>query len=207
MSKALWGRIQVKGGSRGVVGGLALVALGLAVAAPAAAQNVICKQGQGCIDAPRGYTTFTPDVPDPDPQGILPILIAEAEVDPRAAFDLGMRYMRGDGIARDPFQAIQWMRRAGEGGNVQAQAALGKLYLSGLEEMGADYFEAVSWLERAAGNGDRESRELLVEARELEQDERAWQSRWGYWRQRYTSPYWYSTRYYGYWRNGLYYYY
>ncbi|MEL6766087.1 MAG: tetratricopeptide repeat protein [Pseudomonadota bacterium] len=164
----------------------------------------IC-DASGCFDAPSDYASYDPSqaVPDDDPNGLLPFLIPEAEADPRAAHDLALRYMRGDGIRRQPFQAIRWMRNAAERGNVDAQAALGKLYLSGLEETGPDYQEAVNWLELAAGNGDRESRQLLAEARELRDSDPARLA----WQDRYTYPYWYRTRYYGTWRSGRYYYY
>ncbi|MEO0427723.1 MAG: sel1 repeat family protein [Pseudomonadota bacterium] len=159
----------------------------------------------GCYDAPSDYASYDPSqaVPDDDPNGLLPFLIPEAEADPRAAHDLALRYMRGDGIRRQPFEAIRWMRSAADRGNVDAQAALGKLYLSGLEETGPDYQEAVKWLELASANGDRESRGLLTEARELRDSDPARLA----WQDRYTYPYWYRTRYYGYWRGGRYFYY
>ncbi|MEO0821896.1 MAG: sel1 repeat family protein [Pseudomonadota bacterium] len=168
-------------------------------------------EGTVCRDVPIGTTTFDPAtaVPDEDPEGRLPLLIAEAEADPRAAYDLGMRYMRGDGIRRNPYQAIQWMRDAGERGDRRAQAALGRIYLTGLEEQGPDYQEAVQWLELASAAGDRESTRLLNDARELRANEDRFQTALARWRQAYTYGYWYRSRYYGYWRTGYagYYYY
>ncbi|MEM7527414.1 MAG: sel1 repeat family protein [Pseudomonadota bacterium] len=164
----------------------------------------ICDE-TGCFDAPPDYASYDPStaVPADDPNGLLPILIPEAEADPRAAHDLAIRYWRGDGIRRNPYQGIRWMRSAADRGDVRAQAALGKLYLSGLEETGPDYAEAVKWLELAAGGGDRESRQLLAEARELRDNDPARIA----WQERYTYPYWYRTRYYGYRRSGRYFYY
>ncbi|MEM7498910.1 MAG: tetratricopeptide repeat protein [Pseudomonadota bacterium] len=159
----------------------------------------------GCFDAPSDYASYDPSqaVPEDDPNGLLPFLIPEAEADPRAAHDLALRYMRGDGIRRQPYEAIRWMRDAAGRGNVDSQAALGKLYLTGLEETGADYAEAVKWLELAAANGNRESRRLLDEARELRDSDTARLA----WRDRYTYPSWYRSRYYGTWRGGRYAYY
>ncbi|GJL75001.1 MAG: hypothetical protein NMNS02_11070 [Nitrosomonas sp.] len=108
-------------------------------------------------------------------------LIAMAEDDPRAAYDLGLRYFRGDGIKRNSYQAIQWMRNAADRGNLDAQKALGRLYLTGLEEMGPDFREAEKWLSLAAAAGDKESEELLAEASRLKHTERQlylWSNRW-----------------------------
>jgi len=100
----------------------------------------------------------------------LQALIQKADADPRAAYDLALRYFRGDGVTRDSYQALQWMRKAGDGGVLPAQLALGRFYLTGLEEMGADPAEAASWLERAAIGGSAEAKPLLQQARSAEKD-------------------------------------
>jgi len=133
-------------------------------------------------------------------------LIAMAEDDPNAAYDLGLRYFRGDGIKRNSYQAIQWMRSAADRGNLDAQKALGRLYLTGLEEMGPDFREAEKWLLLAAAAGDKESEELLTEATRLKHTERQfylWSNRW--------RPVFYRNWYSGYpyryhWRNNGWYY-
>ncbi|MCL2340498.1 MAG: sel1 repeat family protein [Proteobacteria bacterium] len=96
--------------------------------------------------------------------GRMAALEAEAERNPRAAYDLALRYFRGDGVRRDSYKALTWMRVAGENGNLNAQKALGRLYLTGLEEMGRDPREARTWLSLAANKGDRESKRLLAQA-------------------------------------------
>ncbi|MGD1923427.1 MAG: tetratricopeptide repeat protein [Paracoccaceae bacterium] len=138
-------------------------------------------------------------MPNPDPEGRLASLTLAAESDPRAAFDLGLRFMRGDGLRQNSWEAIRWMRDAGERGDLRAQMALGRLYLTGLEETGADYNEAQRWLSMAASRGDKESAELLKEAEAGRADEQAFQTRLRRWRSLYTHPYWYRIRYYGYW--------
>jgi TPR repeat protein len=67
-------------------------------------------------------------------------------------------------VAQNTYQALQWMRSAGERGELQAQSALGRFYLAGVEEMGADPAEAERWLTLAAGRGDKEAEKLLPEA-------------------------------------------
>ena len=131
----------------------------------------------------------------------------QAKADPRAAFDLALRFFRGDGVRRDSYKALTWMRDSAERGNTKAQVALGRLYLSGFEEMGSDPAEAESWLLAAAGKGDPEAKKLLEEAQKAKKDEaeyRRWvnthRALWmGYW--------WNAYHYYTYWQAGYWYYY
>lgn len=164
--------------------------------------DMVC-DSSGCSERPmniepyqdQSASTMTPE------QHQAAALIAMAEDDPRAAYDLALRYFRGDGIKRNSYQAIQWMRSAAERGNLDAQKALGRLYLTGLEEMGPDFREAEKWLSLAAGAGDKESEELLAEASRFKHTERQyyrWSNRWRPTFQRN----WYSNYPYRYqWRN------
>ena len=87
----------------------------------------------GCSDRPRSSSTFNPSAGgDSQAERRAAQLIALAEKDPRAAYDLGLRYFRGDGVRQDSYQALTWMRDAAERGNLKAQVAVGKLYLMGL---------------------------------------------------------------------------
>lgn len=63
------------------------------------------------------------------------------------------------------------MRDAAERGNLNAQKALGRAYLTGLEEMGSDPGEAQRWLSAAASRGDKESAKLLKEANAAKKSE------------------------------------
>ncbi|MDR1855418.1 MAG: sel1 repeat family protein [Azoarcus sp.] len=109
----------------------------------------------------------------PPVDGRIAALEEAAQNDARAAYDLGLRYLRGDGIARDGFKGVVWLRKAGEGGDLQAQKALGRLYLTGFAEQGRDAREAQTWLQLAAGRGDKESAKLLAEAEAARQSEDA----------------------------------
>jgi len=133
--------------------------------------------------------------------GRMAALEAEAARNPRAAYDLALRYFRGDGVRRDSYRALSWMRAAAEQGDFNAQKALGRLYLTGLEEMGRDPGEARTWLSLAASRGDRESKRLLAEAeaaRRSEEQEYKWLNRW---RPEFYRG-WYSRYpYYGRWYN------
>ncbi|GAA0815886.1 hypothetical protein GCM10009079_15100 [Ralstonia mannitolilytica] len=130
-----------------------------------------------------------------------------AKREPKAAYDLGLRYFRGDGVRQDSYQALNWMREAAERGNLQAQKALGAFYLFGLEEMGSDPREAEKWLSIAVSRGDKESKKLLEEARaarKSDEDDFKWRSQW---RNTYYG-YWYSGYpYLGVWRQTTWYWY
>ena len=133
-------------------------------------------------------------------------LAEEANNSPKAAYDLALRYFRGDGVIRDPYKSITWMRSSAERGDVNAQKALGRFYLTGLEEMGPDPQEAQSWLAAAAAQGDKESEQLLEEAnaaRRTQEAEYGWMYRW---RPRIYRAWFYDYPYYGTW-NGHYWYY
>jgi TPR repeat protein len=161
----------------------------------------IC-DGDGCVDRPRDYASHDPAAGSTKEAPYISVLKQRAESDARAAYDLGLRYFRGDGVRQDSYQALVWMRQAGELGDLEAQKALGRFYLTGLEEMGSDPQEAEKWLLIAASRGDQESKKLLAEATAAKKSEQAWykwQTRWrpvfyGYWYRGYV----YRT----YWRNG-----
>jgi TPR repeat protein len=91
---------------------------------------------------------------------------------PEAQYNLALMLFRGDGVARQPYQALQWMRRAGRNGVLAAQKAVGRLYMTGLEEMGQDLQEAQAWLSLAAGRGDAEARRWLGQVQQALDAER-----------------------------------
>jgi len=168
----------------------------------------ICDES-GCVDRPRNYAGYdsSKEFPAEDPDGRVAALKSLGEKDARAAYDLGLRFFRGDGVPQDSYQALVWMRKAAEGGDLNAQKALGRFYLTGLEEMGSDPREAEKWLTIAAGRGDKESQKLLLEAgAEKKSDEvySRWRNNWrgifyDYWHAGYP--------YRSYWRRGYWYFY
>lgn len=165
-----------------------------ALAQQAAEPTIRICDDTGCSDRPRSSSTFNPSAGgDAQAERRAAQLIALAEKEPRAAYDLGLRYFRGDGVRQDSYQALTWMRDAAERGYLKAQVAVGKFYLMGLEEMGSDPAEAEKWLSMAAGRGDKEAKRLLGEASRARKDEVAYR-RWvdsqkavwnSYWQSRY----------------------
>lgn len=166
----------------------------------------IC-DSSGCADRPTDYASYDPSaaIPSDDPEGRIPALEELARKDPRAAYDLALRFFRGDGVHQDSYRALQWMRDAAERGHLDAQKALGRLYLTGLEEMGSDPREAQKWLTIAAGRGDKEASKLLKEAEIARKSEDSY-FRWrNHWRSIFYG-YWYSGYpYHWYWRYGRWY--
>lgn len=159
----------------------------------------VCQGGQ-CVEQPASQVTFQPKPVDLAAKERLRALSQLAEGDAKAAYDLGLRLLRGDGVDRDSYQGIEWLRKAGDQGVKNAQLMLGQLYMFGYEEMGADYGEAETWLSRAADQGSSEAKKLLPEARaarqvarddyQVREDQR---KNWGNWFQ--------SAPYYWYWQD------
>jgi TPR repeat protein len=191
--------IQMKSCRLALCAALALAAC--AQISPHSEQVRICDD-QGCQDRPKNQVAFdaSGNASDADTERRMAALELAAQADPRAAYDLGLRYFRGDGVRQDSYRALLWMRKAAEGGDLQAEKALGSFYLFGLEEMGSDPREAEKWLSIASGRGDQESRKLLAQASAAKKTDEAyhqWQSEWrtvyyGYWASSYP--------YRGYWR-------
>ena len=152
----------------------------------------IC-DSSGCSDRPSNSASYDPSaaVPDNDPERRIPALEALARKDPGAAYDLGLRFFRGDGVRQDSYRALQWMRDAAERGDLEAQKAVGRFYLTGLEEMGSDPREAEKWLTIAAGRGDKEAGKLLEEAVEARKSEDAYYRWTSHWRPVFYN-YWYT---------------
>jgi uncharacterized protein len=184
-----------------------LFAACLSVQAQAPATTVRICDNTGCSDRPSNSSTLDAQVNgDSAAEHRIAALEAFAAKDPRAAYDLGLRFFRGDGVRQDSYLALKWMRDAAERGELRAQLAVGRFYLMGLEEMGSDPAEAEKWLSMAAGRGNREAKNLLAKAQALKNDERgyyAWRQEnrkvwYGWWYTGYT--------YYAYWGpNGWYY--
>ena len=85
---------------------------------------------------------------------------AKAEAgDTKSEVELGHRYDKGEGVAKDQVEAVRWFRKAAEQNNAVAQYNLGLCYEHGVakderEELfpvaGGDPVEAVKWYRKAA---------------------------------------------------------
>ncbi|MBM9615830.1 sel1 repeat family protein [Desulfobulbus rhabdoformis] len=170
--------------------------------------TMIIHDETGFHEVPTSYSSFdSRDTMPAEDEARVSALEEIARKDPKAAYDLGLRYFRGDGVRQDSYQALQWMRQAAEHGDLSAQKALGRLYLTGLEEMGSDPQEAEKWLTIAAGRGDKESRTLLKQASAAKKSEHAYYRWKSEWRPRFYRYWYYDYPYRYYWRHGYWYYY
>ncbi len=61
--------------------------------------------------------------------------------DAAAQFDLGLMYLKGEGVPQDHAEAVKWYRRAAEQGLAEAQFNLGLMYDKG-EGVPQDYVAA-----------------------------------------------------------------
>ncbi|TXJ02059.1 MAG: sel1 repeat family protein, partial [Aquabacterium sp.] len=70
-----------------------------------------------------------------------------------AQYNLGVMYDNGQGVDKDPAQAVDWYRKAAEQGHTRAQVNLGVMYENG-QGVGKDPTQAVDWHLKAAEQGD-----------------------------------------------------
>ncbi|OGT71568.1 MAG: hypothetical protein A3H44_13990 [Gammaproteobacteria bacterium RIFCSPLOWO2_02_FULL_57_10] len=81
--------------------------------------------------------------------------------DSAAQFDLGNRYLAGDGVIADNFEAARWFQKAAEQDNNNAQYNLAIMYMQGTGVI-ADFSQALHWFHRAAELGDVPSQFTLA---------------------------------------------
>jgi hypothetical protein len=73
--------------------------------------------------------------------------------DKEAQYQLGKAYINGDGVAKDPKEAVKWLQHAADQGHAEAQFNLGVSYANG-EGVNEDAEEAVKWFRKAAEQGE-----------------------------------------------------
>jgi TPR repeat protein len=82
-----------------------------------------------------------------------------------AQFELGIRYLAGDGFAKDEKQAANWLQKAADQHNLAAMNAMGTLYEEGVG-MPKDPKKAFEWYEQAAKYGFPLAQQNLAECYE-----------------------------------------
>ena len=76
--------------------------------------------------------------------------------DARAQHSLGVAYSKGQGVTKDPHEAVKWYRKSADQGDARAQCVLGWAYARG-EGVTKDADEAVNWFRKAADQGDADA--------------------------------------------------
>jgi hypothetical protein len=80
--------------------------------------------------------------------------------DPEAQYQLGVLYLKGSGVERNPALAYQWIGKAAEQGYAEAQYALGAMHHAGRDAL-QSFPLAFKWFERAAQQNHAESQYSL----------------------------------------------
>lgn len=109
-------------------------------------------------------------------------LIKTAELgDVTQQFNLGMMYMDGRNVARDPAEGMKWLRKAAQQGNASAQNNIGNFLMRNWhKEIPQDYAEAYFWHSLAAkadyyNNADEAAKHLTEEQiRQIDQRVSEW---------------------------------
>ena len=77
---------------------------------------------------------------------------AAKQGDADAQNNLGLMYVKGNGVPQDYYEAAKWFRKAAEQGHADAQNNLGFMYQNG-EGVTQDYAKTVKWWLKAAEQG------------------------------------------------------
>ena len=87
---------------------------------------------------------------------------AKAEAgDAESQMELGLRYARGEGVAKDQVEAVKWYRKAAEQNDSDAQYNLGRCYVRGLG-VAEDVVEGYKWLLLGARQGDEDAKKYMT---------------------------------------------
>lgn len=92
---------------------------------------------------------------------IYPFHLSAEKGDSIAQYTLGMKYLEGSDVEKNPREALRWLLRAANQNYDQAQVKLGMLYYKGID-LERDLHEAAKWMEKAAQNGDAEAQYTLA---------------------------------------------
>ncbi|MSR16077.1 MAG: hypothetical protein EXR86_16320 [Gammaproteobacteria bacterium] len=84
----------------------------------------------------------------------------EQRNDAASHYELAQRYLRGDGVPRNPTLALQWLHRAAQSGNADAEFDLAQHYLDG-DEVPPDEAMAITLLREATLSGHKKARAQL----------------------------------------------
>lgn len=84
---------------------------------------------------------------------------------PDAQFELGIRFLGGEGVEKDEKKAAEWLQKSADQHNLPAMNALGTLYEEGVG-VGKDEKRAFEWYEKAARYGFALAQQNLAECYE-----------------------------------------
>jgi TPR repeat protein len=91
---------------------------------------------------------------------------AAEQGDAAGQFGLGMAYLAGEGVPRDPGAALAWIRRAAEQNHQNAVEAMADAYRDGGFGLTPDATQAARWAARAAAIREADPRQQVVARQE-----------------------------------------
>ena len=98
---------------------------------------------------------------DAKPESYSAELVKKAEAgDAKAQFDLGLCYVRADGVNKDNKEFLKWLTKSAEQGYAPAQWNLGRCYYYAMG-IKKDYEKAVKWWTKAAEQGLPQAKEAI----------------------------------------------
>ena len=109
--------------------------------------------GAAATGAKSGGAAVTDNAALPETLGTAALRKAALAGDGKAAFLVGMHYLKGRDVPRDPKAALKWFERAANKGVVVAMYRLGAMYEQGIG-VAKDPAKAKAWYERAAQRGN-----------------------------------------------------
>jgi len=89
----------------------------------------------------------------PSNAGPAALIAAASAGDPKALFQLGMRYSDGNSVKRNMTESAKWFERSADSGFAPAQYSLGSLFEKGIG-VERDLVKATGWYEKAAVQGN-----------------------------------------------------
>jgi TPR repeat protein len=125
---------------------------------------------QTAATPPAAEAAAAPVVPDYDT-----LLALAQQGHPIAQFNLGVKYDFGQGVDKDPLQAVRWYRLAAAQGHGGAQYNLGGMYFEGVG-VKRDLVRATMWFTLSAEtgiSGAAKNRAVLARALNPEQQAQA----------------------------------
>ena len=91
-----------------------------------------------------------------------PLLQDAASGNGESQYQLGLKYLAGNGVEKDLKKGIEWISMAADNGYLPAQLELGSIYIEG-GEIRRDYSQAAKWYKKAAQNGDANAQYTLAQ--------------------------------------------
>ncbi len=129
--------------------------------------------GNSCVDQHRNTVTRQEAPADPEAERRLAALEQLGEKTPRRPMTWVFACCVETAWCAIATKPLNGCARLVTRDLVEAQFAVGRIYLMGFEEMGADPAEAEAWLTRAAAQGHKEALRLLPQAQAAKTNEHA----------------------------------